>query len=76
VERPRRTPKRRSRQPWLRKATRNRGQILSERAALEVLYLAVRNLDDYRGPASEHAARLEQAVQAFTIYFDGSIPIP
>jgi hypothetical protein len=35
-----------------------------------VLYLAVRSLDDYRGPASEHAARLEQAAQAFTIYFD------
>ena len=35
---------------WLRKVTRNRGQFPSEQAALKVLYLAVRNLADYRGP--------------------------
>jgi Transposase, Mutator family len=29
--------------------TRNRGQFPSEQAALKVLYLAVRNLEDYRG---------------------------
>lgn len=34
----------------LRKVTRNRGQFPSEQAALKVLYLAVRNLEDYRGP--------------------------
>ena len=34
----------------LRKVTRNRGQFPSEQAALKVLYLAVRNLDDFRGP--------------------------
>ena len=33
----------------LRKVTRNRGQFPSEQAALKVLYLAVRNLEDYRG---------------------------
>jgi len=32
----------------LRKVTRNHGQFPSEQAALKVLYLAVRNLDDYR----------------------------
>ena len=32
----------------LRKVTRNRGQFPSEQAALKVLYLAVRNLQDYR----------------------------
>jgi transposase-like protein len=34
----------------LRKVTRNRGQFPSEQATLKVLYLAVRNLEDYRGP--------------------------
>jgi hypothetical protein len=34
----------------LRKVTRNRGQFPNEQAALKVLYLAVRNLDEYRGP--------------------------
>jgi putative transposase len=34
----------------LRKVTRNRGQFPSEQAALKVLYLAVRNLEDYRSP--------------------------
>ncbi|MDT0264269.1 IS256 family transposase [Jatrophihabitans sp. DSM 44399] len=33
----------------LRKVTRNRGQFPTEQAALKVLYLAVRNLEDYRG---------------------------
>jgi transposase-like protein len=33
----------------LRKVTRNRRQFPSERAALGVLYLAVRNLEGYRG---------------------------
>ncbi len=33
----------------LRKLTRNRGQFPTEQAALKVLYLAVRNLDEYRG---------------------------
>jgi len=34
----------------LRKVTRNRGQFPSEQAALKVLYLAVRNLQDYHSP--------------------------
>jgi len=33
----------------LRKVTRNRGQFPSEQAALKVLYLAVRIVEDYRG---------------------------
>ena len=33
----------------LRKVTRNRGQFPTEQAALKVLYLAVGNLDEYRG---------------------------
>ena len=33
----------------LRKVTRNRGQFTSGQAALEVLYLAVRNLEEFRG---------------------------
>ena len=32
----------------LRKVTRNRGQFPSEQAALKVLYLAVRNLEEFR----------------------------
>jgi hypothetical protein len=34
----------------LRKLTRNRGQFPSEQAALKVLYLAVRNLEEFRSP--------------------------
>ena len=34
----------------LRKVTRNRGQFPTEQAALKGLYLAVRNLEDYRSP--------------------------
>ena len=34
----------------LRKVTGNRGQFPSEQAALKVLYLAVRNLEEYRSP--------------------------
>jgi len=34
----------------LRKVTRNRGQFTSEQATLKVLYLAVRNLEEFRGP--------------------------
>jgi putative transposase len=33
----------------LRKVTRNRGQFPSEQAALKVLHLAVRNLEEFRG---------------------------
>jgi putative transposase len=35
--------------PRLRKVTRNRGQFPSGQAALKVLYLAVRNLEEFRG---------------------------
>jgi putative transposase len=61
----------------LRKVTRNRGQFPSEQAALKVLYLAVRNLQDYRGPNTGiRSSGWKQALQAFTIYFDGRIPTP
>jgi putative transposase len=61
----------------LRKVTRNRGQFPSEQAALKVLYLAVRNLEDYRGPSvGIRSSAWKQALQAFTIYFDGRIPTP
>ena len=61
----------------LRKVTRNRGQFPSEQAALKVLYLAVRNLEEFRGPnVGIRSAGWKQALQAFTIYFDGRIPTP
>ena len=61
----------------LRKVTRNRGQFPSEQAALKVLYLAVRNLEDYRGPnVGIRSSGWKQALQAFTIYFEGRIPTP
>jgi putative transposase len=61
----------------LRKVTRNRGQFPSEQAALKVLYLAVRNLQDYRSPnVGIRSNAWKQALQAFTIYFDGRIPTP
>jgi putative transposase len=60
----------------LRKVTRNRGQFPTEQAALKVLYLAVRNLEEFRSPnAGIRSAGWKQALQAFTIYFDGRIPI-
>lgn len=61
----------------LRKVTRNRGQFPTEQAALKVLYLAVRNLNEYRGPTvGIRSSGWNQALQAFTIYFEGRIPTP
>jgi transposase-like protein len=61
----------------LRKVTRNRGQFPSEQAALKVLYLAVRNLQDYRtANTGIRSSGWKQALQAFTIYFEGRIPTP
>jgi putative transposase len=61
----------------LRKVTRNRGQFPSEQAVLKVLYLAVRNLDELRSPNTGiRSSGWKEALQAFTIYFDGRIPTP
>ena len=61
----------------LRKVTRNRGQFPSEQAALKVLYLAVRNLDEFRSPSvGTRSSGWKIALQAFTIYFEGRIPTP
>jgi putative transposase len=61
----------------LRKVTRNRGQFPSEQAALKVLYLAVRNLEEFRRPTvGLRSSGWKQALQAFTIYFEGRIPTP
>jgi transposase-like protein len=61
----------------LRKVTRNRGLFPTEQAALKVLYLAVRNLDEYRRPnVGTRSSGWKQALQAFTIYFEGRIPTP
>ena len=61
----------------LREVTRNRGQFPTEQAALKVLYLAVRNLDEYRGATvGIRSSGLKKALQAFTIYFQGRIPTP
>jgi putative transposase len=61
----------------LRKVTRNRGQFPSGQAALKVLYLAVRNLEEFRSPSTGiRSSGWKQALQAFTIYFDGRIPTP
>ena len=60
-----------------RQVTCNRGPFPSEQAALKLLYLAVRNLEDFRGPnAGIRSSGWKQALQAFTIYFDGRISIP
>jgi putative transposase len=61
----------------LRKVTRNRGQFPSEQAVLKVLYLAVRNLEEFRRPTvGIRSSGWKQALQAFTIYFQGRIPTP
>ena len=61
----------------LRKVTRNRGQFPSEQAAVKVLYLAVRNLEEFRtANVGIRSSGWKQALQAFTIYFDGRIPTP
>src|SRR5207244_6718990 len=61
----------------LRKVTRNRGQFPTEQAALKVLYLAVRNLEEFRRPnVGIRSAGWKPALQAFTIYFEGRIPTP
>jgi transposase-like protein len=54
-----------------------RSQFPSEQAALKVLYLAVRNLDEFRSPSvGTRSSSWKKALQAFTIYFDGRIPTP
>ena len=59
----------------LRKVTRNRGHFPTEQAVLKVLYLAVRNLQEYRRPTvGIRSSGWKQAMQAFTIYFEGRIP--
>ena len=61
----------------LPKVTRNRGQFPSEQAVLKVLYLAVRNLEEFRRPTvGISSSGWKQAQQAFTIYFQGRIPTP
>jgi len=46
-------------------------------ATLKVLYLAVRNLDEFRGPTfGTRSSGWKQALQACTIYFEGRIPTP
>jgi putative transposase len=61
----------------LRKVTRNCGQFPSEQAALKVLYLAVRNMEEFRSPnVGIRSSGWKQALQTFTIYFDGRIPTP
>jgi transposase-like protein len=61
----------------LRKVTRNRGQFPSEQAALKVLYLAVRNLEEFRSPqVGTRSSGWKKALQSFTIYFEGRIPTP
>jgi transposase-like protein len=60
-----------------RKVTRNSGQFPTEQSALKVLYLAVRNLAEYRGAnVGIRSSGWKQALQAFTIYFEGRIPTP
>jgi hypothetical protein len=74
---PPRPPGHRLSQTRVRKVTRNRGQFPSEQAALKVLYLAVRNLEDYRGrKVGVRSSGWKQALQAFRIYFEGRIPTP
>ncbi len=59
----------------LRKVTRNRGQFPTEQSALKVLYLAVRNLEDYRGRRSGSEVQgWKQALQAFTIFAEDESP--
>ena len=61
----------------LRKVTRNRGQFPSEQAALKVLYLAIRTLDEFRSPSvGTRSSGWKKALQAFTINFEGRIPTP
>ena len=59
------------------RTSRRGGQFPSEQAALKVLYLAVRNLEAFRSPNTGiRSSGWKQALQAFTIYFDGRIPTP
>jgi putative transposase len=57
--------------------TQRAGQFPSQQAALKVLYLAVRNLDESRGlTVATRSSSWKQALQAFTIYFERRIPTP
>src|SRR5262245_12349804 len=59
----------------LRKVTRNRGQFPSEQAALKGLYLAVRNLEEYRRPnVGTRSSGWKQAIQSVHDLLRGTHP--
>lgn len=68
------------------RSPRNRSQISSEQAASKILYLAVHNLDGFRGPTAgdhnfglkETAGRIPDTMTATVTYTDGLMlsPVP
>jgi hypothetical protein len=60
-----------------RSATEPRSETAWSPTGLKVLCLAVRNLEEFRSPNTAiRSSGWKQALQAFTIYFDGRIPAP
>lgn len=60
----------------LRKVTKNRGHFPNERAALKLLYLAVRNITTKRGgEAGTGTWRWKACLNQLAIYFPGRLPI-
>lgn len=54
----------------LRKVTKNRGHFPNDRAALKLLYLAIRNISNERGGAAGTGTwNWTQALNAFAVYF-------
>lgn len=59
----------------LRKVTRNRGHFPSEQAALKVLYLAIRNLEQNNNPGRKSPPHWKEALNAFAVYFEDRLPV-
>ena len=60
----------------LRKVTRNRGHFPNERAALKLLYLAIRNINTKRGgPQGTNTQGWNACINQLAIRYPGRLPI-
>ena len=73
---PRRRGEDRDRDRQLRKVTKNRGHFPNERAALKLLYLAVRNITTTRGgTAGTGTQGWTECINQLAIRYPGRLPL-
>jgi putative transposase len=59
----------------LRKVTKARGSFPSDAAALKLLYLAIRNINQKRGNQGQGTYRWTEALNTFAIQFPDRLPL-